>query len=148
MDLFGNPAMRWFALTYLLLVVKILAVGWITSFYRLRYRVYATPEDYALQGISVPASPPVGQEQIERARRAHQNDLENILPYFAVGFFFALTEPSLPVARFLYVTFFLARVLHTVFYLAALQPWRSLAFLVAQAALVVMLVLAFLRIAA
>ncbi len=146
MELLDSPAMRWFALTYLLLVLKMMAVGWVTSFYRLRYRVYATPEDYALQGISASVEPGEGKEPIERARRAHQNDLENILPFFAVGFFYALSGPSPGLAKTLFVTFLLARVLHTSFYLAALQPWRSLAFMVGQVAMLVMLALAIVRI--
>lgn len=138
-----QPAMRLFALTYLLLVLKMAAVGWVTSYYRLRKRVFSTPEDYTAQGLS-PRQ--VRDEDVERARRAHRNDLENILPFFAVGFFYALTQPSLGVARILFVGYLLARVLHSVFYLAALQPWRTLAFAVGQAITVVMLLITFARI--
>ncbi|GBD24836.1 hypothetical protein HRbin30_00149 [bacterium HR30] len=138
-----QPAMRLFALTYLLLVLKMAAVGWVTSYYRLRKRVFSTPEDYTAQGLS-PRQ--VRDEDVERARRVHRNDLENILPFFAVGFFYALTQPSLGVARILFVGYLLARVLHSVFYLAALQPWRTLAFAVGQAITVVMLLITFARI--
>ncbi|MCX8073703.1 MAG: MAPEG family protein [Candidatus Binatia bacterium] len=138
-----QPAMRVFALTYLLLVLKMLAVGWVTSYYRLRKRVFATPEDYALQGLS-PRE--VRDEDVERARRAHRNDLENILPFFAVGFFYALTQPNPAVARILFGGYLIARVLHSIFYLAALQPWRTLAFALGQAITVVMLLIAFARI--
>lgn len=147
MDMLQHEAMQWFALTYLLLVLKMMAVGWVTSLYRVRYRVFATPEDYALQGLSPASVPETQREQIERTRRAHQNDLENILPFFAVGFFYALTQPEPAVAKVLYSTFLVARVLHSVFYLAALQPWRSLAFLLGQLAMLVMLALAIGRIA-
>ncbi len=138
-----QPAMRLFALTYLLLVLKMMAIGWVTSYYRLRKRVFATPEDYALQGLS-PRQ--VRDEDVERARRAHRNDLENILPFFAVGFFYALTQPSIGVARILFVGYLLVRVLHSVFYLAAWQPWRSLVFALGQAIMVIMLLVAFARI--
>ncbi len=138
-----QPVMRLFALTYLLLVLKMLAVGFVTSYYRMRKRAFAVPEDYAMQGLS-PRQ--LVDPDVERARRAHRNDLENILPFFAVGFFFALTQPSLGVARVLFIGYLLARVLHTVFYLAALQPWRTLAFAVGQAITVVMLLATFARI--
>ncbi|GIW44988.1 MAG: hypothetical protein KatS3mg077_2270 [Candidatus Binatia bacterium] len=138
-----NPAMRLFAITYLLLVLKMLAIGWATSYYRLRKRVFATPEDYALQGLS-PRE--VRDEDVERTRRAHQNDLENILPFFAVGFFYALTQPPIGVARVFFVGYLAARVLHSVFYLAALQPWRSLAFALGQAIMIVMLLITLARI--
>lgn len=137
-----QPAMRVFALTYLLLVLKMLAVGWVTSYYRLRKRVFPAPEDYALQGLS-PRQ--VTDPDVERARRAHRNDLENILPFFAVGFFYALTQPPLGAAWVLFTGYLIARVLHTVFYLAALQPWRGLAFAVGQGFMLVTLILALVR---
>lgn len=138
-----QPAMRLFAITYLLLVLKMMAVGWVTSYYRIRKRVFATPEDYALQGLSARTA---RDEDVERARRAHRNDLENILPFFAVGFFYALTQPNVAAARVLFVGYLLARILHSVFYLAALQPWRTLVFALGQAITVVMLLIAFARI--
>lgn len=148
MELLQQDAMRWFALSYLVLVLKMMAVGWATSFYRVRYRVFAAPEDYALQGSAPTSGSESQREQIERTRRAHQNDLENILPFFAVGLFYALTQPQPSVAAALYATFLMARVLHSVFYLAGLQPWRSLAFLLGQTTMLVMLVLTLWRIAA
>lgn len=137
-----QPAMRIFAFTYLLLVLKMLAVGWVTSYYRLRKRVFPAPEDYALQGLS-PRQ--ISDPDVERARRAHRNDLENILPFFAVGFFYALTQPPVATAWILFGGYLIARVLHTVFYLAALQPWRSLAFAAGQGFMLVALVLTLFR---
>jgi uncharacterized MAPEG superfamily protein len=135
-ELLNNPALRLFGATYLILVLKMIAVGFATSFYRLRDKTYATPEDYALQGLT-----PRGgtNEDVERARRAHQNDLENILPYFGVGLLYALTNPSPTAARVFFIGYAVARILHSVFYLRAMQPWRTIAFAVAQVLLVVML---------
>jgi uncharacterized MAPEG superfamily protein len=123
--LLDSPAVRLFAACYLILVLKMMLTGGYTSFLRIRRQVYATPEDYALQGLSPSA---VADEQIERVRRAHRNDLENVLPFFAVGFFYALSEPSLLAARVGFIGFTLARILHTVCYVRSLQPWRTLAF--------------------
>jgi len=135
-DVLNNPALRLFGVTDLILVLKMLAVGFTTSFYRIRDKTYATPEDYALQGL--PPRPGVN-EDVERARRAHQNDLENILPYFGVGVLYALTNPSPTAARVFFIGYTVARILHSVFYLRAMQPWRTIAFTVAEVLLVVML---------
>ena len=134
--LLHNPALRLFGITYLILVVKMVAVGWATSFYRIRDKAFATPEDYALRGL-----PPktVVHEDIERVRRAHRNDLENILPYFGVGLLYALTNPSPTAAKIYFIGYTAARILHSVCYLLSLQPWRSIAFGVAQILMVVML---------
>jgi uncharacterized MAPEG superfamily protein len=134
--LVNNPALRLFGATYMILVLKMVAVGWATSFYRIRDKTFATPEDYALQGLTPKA---VVNEDVERARRAHRNDLENILPYFGVGLLYALTNPSPTAAKIYFVGYTTARVLHSVFYLLSLQPWRTVAFAVAQILMVLML---------
>lgn len=136
--LLANPVFRLFAIVYLVLVVKMAAVGVYTSTLRLGRKVYATPEDYAFQGLQVTAG---SDPDIERARRAHQNDLENILPFFAVGFFYALTRPSMLTAEILYVGYAGARLLHSFFYIRGLQPHRTIAFMVAALVSLAMLVL-------
>ena len=123
--LLANPALRLFAIVSLILVLKMAAVGLYTSTMRIGRKVFATPEDYALQGLQTRAA---SDPDIERVRRAHQNDLENILPFFVVGFFFALTRPPLLAAEILFIGFAVARILHSVFYIRAMQPHRTIAF--------------------
>jgi uncharacterized MAPEG superfamily protein len=121
----ADPVVRLFAVVYLLLVLKIAAVGSYTSVLRLRRKVFATPEDYKLQGLT---PRPIVDEDIERVRRAHQNDLENILPFFIVGFFYLMTQPSLFSARIYGIGYLLARTLHSIFYIRSMQPHRTIAF--------------------
>jgi len=135
--LLTNPTLRLFGITYLLLVLKMVAVGYATSFYRIRDKHFATPEDYRLQGLT----PKSGiNEDVERARRAHQNDLENILPYFGVGLLYALSNPSPGMARLCFIGFTVSRILHSIFYLLQLQPWRTLVWSVAHGLLLLMAV--------
>ena len=136
----SSPAVQLFGITYLILVLKMAAVGWYTSFLRIRDKAFATPEDYRLQGLTPKTQV---HEDVERARRAHRNDLENILPYFGVGLLYALSHPSMTAARIYFIGFTAARVLHTVFYLASLQPYRTIAFGVAQILMFVMLLSTF-----
>jgi len=135
--LLGIPAVRLFAIVALLLVLKMVAVQLYTSFLRLRSNVYATPEDYILRGLTPPTV--TRNEQIERVRRAHQNDLENILPFLAVGFLYALTRPTPLAAQIYFIGFLVARVLHSVFYIRGMQPHRTIAFSVGSVLMVVML---------
>ncbi len=121
----GDPVVRLYVVVYLLLGLKMAAVGTYTSVLRIRRRVFATPEDYALQGLAARAT---RDEDIERVRRAHQNDVENILPFFVVGFLYLLTGPSYTAAAIYLIGYLVARTLHSVFYIAGLQPHRTIAF--------------------
>lgn len=139
MDLLAQPAVRVFAFWYLILVLKMLMLIFRTSATRMRLSSFASPEDYAAVGASAPAAVAEPDERVERPRRALQNDLENILPFFGVGLIYALSGPSLGMARLLIGGFALARVAHTIFYLRGMQPHRSVAFVVGMVCLVCML---------
>lgn len=63
--------------------------------------------------------------------RAHLNDLENILPYLFVGLFYVLTNPSVYVAQTLFFVAAIARIAHSIVYVAAIpQPARGLAWMI------------------
>jgi uncharacterized MAPEG superfamily protein len=140
-SLLAEPAVRVFAFWYLILVLKMLAVVVATSLARFRTGTFATPEDYAAQGVTAPQGATTSPE-VERVRRCLQNDLENILPFFGVGLIYASTGPSLTLARIYFAGFAVARIAHTVAYLRGMQPHRTIAFGVAQLFLLLMLVTA------
>jgi uncharacterized MAPEG superfamily protein len=118
--------MRLFSICAAILTINMLLKATLIGVLRNMRGVHISPEDYRLLGR--PVRPP--DELIERTRRAHQNDVENILPFFGIGLLFALSGVSPTVAWWLIVVFTASRLLHTVFYLAALQPWRSLIYTV------------------
>jgi uncharacterized MAPEG superfamily protein len=136
-EFLAAPTVHLYAVVALLLVLKMVAVGFYTSAVRIRRRVFATPEDYALRNLA-PAGVP--DEDVERVRRAHRNDLENVLPFLVVGLLYALTGPSLAAARIYLIGFLVARTLHSVFYIRAMQPHRTIAFTVGMVLMLAMLV--------
>jgi len=120
-----DPVVRLYVVIYLLLVLKMAVVGTYTSILRLGRKVYATAEDYAFQGL---ARKTTVDEDVERVRRAHRNDLENILPFFVVGFCYLLTSPSWNAAAIYLIGYLIARIAHSVFYIRSMQPYRTIAF--------------------
>ncbi|XP_044031413.1 prostaglandin E synthase [Siniperca chuatsi] len=113
-----------------LLVIKMYILAIITGQVRLRKKAFANPED-ALRhgGLQYHRQDPY----VERCRRAHINDMENILPFLFLGAIYSMIGPSLAVARFHFLVFLMSRTLHSIAYLFALQaPTRSLAYIVAQ----------------
>jgi glutathione S-transferase len=143
-SLLDDPVYHLLAVVSVLLVFKMMLVGTWTSVIRIRRSVYATPEDYAFRGLAAGAGV---DADVERTRRAHRNDLENVLPFLAVAPFYAMTAPSLTGARILFWGFFIGRALHSIFYIRGRQPHRTIAFGVAQVLFVVMLVLTLIRLA-
>lgn len=84
------------------------------------------PEDCIfVKGLEVKS-----HEDIDRLRRAHLNDLENVVPFLIIGFFFILTEPHVGVACWLIRIASVARILHTIVYAVfpVRQPARAICF--------------------
>ncbi|CAH1995882.1 unnamed protein product [Acanthoscelides obtectus] len=78
---------------------------------------------------------PITNESVERVRRAHQNDLENIQIYFVAAFSYLMTSPSPWLAKTLFLTFTAARIAYTLVYAVVVvpQPARFLACFVGYA---------------
>jgi len=58
-------------------------------------------------------------ERVERIRRIHLNDLENLPFFLAAGFLYVLTQPSLLLAQVLLYGYVVSRLLHFAAYLTA-----------------------------
>ena len=55
-------------------------------------------------------------DYVDRSRRMHRNDLENIPAFWAAGLLFVLVDPALGLAQFLFYGFVLARFAHFIAY--------------------------------
>ncbi|KAH1179277.1 prostaglandin E synthase [Mauremys mutica] len=113
-----------------ILIIKMYVLAIITGQVRLRKKAFANPED-ALRngGLQYCREDP----DVERCRRAHRNDMENIFPFLFLGAIYSLLEPSPIVARIHFLIFCVGRIVHTVAYLLRLKaPTRSVAYSVAQ----------------
>ncbi|KAI1904734.1 hypothetical protein AGOR_G00008750 [Albula goreensis] len=128
-----------------LLILKMYIIAIITGQVRLRKKAFANPEDAMRHGgVQYHREDP----DVERCRRAHRNDMENIFPFLFLGAVYSMTGPTLSVARIHFQVFFLARVFHTIAYLCSLKaPTRSLAYIIAQVPCFSMLVQVLLAVA-
>lgn len=126
-ELLAQPALRAWGIACAVVALKTMAVAVYTSSIRIRRGVFISPEDYALQGLQPGAAT---DAEVERARRIHQNDLENGLPFALVGLVYALTGPSAVGSWICFAGFPIARVLHTIFYARGLMPHRTIAYAV------------------
>ncbi|XP_037028772.1 microsomal glutathione S-transferase 1-like isoform X2 [Bradysia coprophila] len=127
-ELTRNEVFRVYVFWSGVLVLKMLFMSVFTGMTRFRTKTFANPEDLVSKKLKVK----FGDEDVERIRRAHRNDLENILPFFTIGFFYIFTSPSVYFATQLYRAAAISRLLHTFVYAVVVvpQPARAIAFFV------------------
>ncbi|XP_055047121.2 microsomal glutathione S-transferase 1.1 [Paramisgurnus dabryanus] len=115
-----------------IVILKMMLMSPITSYFRLTKKVFANLEDTGLVKITEDRKKFVRVDpDVERVRRCHQNDLENIVPFVVIGLLYALTGPDLSSALLHFRVFVGSRFIHTVAYLMSLpQPSRALAWIV------------------
>lgn len=114
-----NPVFTTYAIAASLMILKTLGMAWLTVWQMLRLKSgYRAPED--LRRTLINPAPHPGQtlldERVERFRRIHQNDLENVPFFLAAGLLFVLTAPSLLTAQILFYGYAVSRFLHFVAY--------------------------------
>ncbi|MBI6954616.1 MAPEG family protein [Pseudomonas sp. B21-023] len=120
-----NVALSVYACCVVVLFIKMLAISCYQGYFRLRFLAFTNSEDAAVFRRS---ASPSELPQVTRAAQAWRNDLENIPMFIALaGLAVALDAPAASTA-WLSGMFTVARVLHTVTYLARLQPWRTLSY--------------------
>jgi len=117
-----NPVFVAYAVAAALMVLKIMGQGWMTVVLMTRADAgLVSPED--LRQTVANKNPRPEQlhphPDVERSRRMHRNDLENIPAFLACGLLFVTTEPPLWVAVLLFALFVLARLAHTLVYATA-----------------------------
>ncbi len=136
--LVNNRAFGTYALCAAILALKMLVSAVYTGICRMRSGGYVNPEDAAAFGKGARAGE-VEQPAVAHALRIQRNDLENIPAFFAIGLIYVLLGAT-PFGAAVYCwTFTIARVVHTLTYMAHLQPWRAIAYFVGVACLVGMI---------
>ena len=122
-----ESTLHWYALCVVVLFFKMFAISLYQGFHRIGRQQFCNPEDAAFVGR---AAAPEELPQVQRAARAWRNDLENIPPFLALAAVYVALQLSPSLAPWLFGGFTLARIAHTVCYLAGLQPWRTMAYAV------------------
>jgi glutathione S-transferase len=111
----ANPVFAAYAAAACLMVLKTVAMAWATVWKMMRVKGgYRAPEDARKTPLN--PAPRAGQtdpdERVERFRRIHQNDLENVPFFLAAGFLYVLTDPAHWLAQTLFYGYAASRFLH------------------------------------
>ena len=79
------------------------------------FKAFANPEDILI-GDPKSIKPNLADPDVERVRRNHLNDIENIIPFVLIGFAYVACNPSADTALWHFRLFFFSRLLHTFAY--------------------------------
>ncbi|WP_333818341.1 MAPEG family protein [Tabrizicola sp.] len=117
-----NPVFVTWMIATALTVLKVMGQGWMTVYRMMKAGGgYAAPEDLR-PGLINKAPDPQQLEvndYVDRSRRMHRNDLENIPAFWAAGLIFVAVGPPLWLAQALMYGFVAARAAHAVAYATA-----------------------------
>jgi uncharacterized MAPEG superfamily protein len=110
-----NPIFVTYVIAATLMIIKMMGQGWITVARMMKIGGgFLNPED-ANQGMTNP-NPRPGQldadEYVERSRRMHRNDTENIPVFLIAGLLFVLTQPPLWLAQVALFGYVASRLAH------------------------------------
>lgn len=115
----SDPVFATWAIASALLVLKVMGQGWMTVYRMMKVNAgWASPEDLR-PGLINKAPDPSQLEvndYVDRSRRMHRNDLENIPAFWVAGLVFAASAPPLWLAQVLMYGFVATRAAHALAY--------------------------------
>jgi glutathione S-transferase len=117
-----DPLFATYAIAASILILKTLSMAWLTVYRMMKVKGgFRAPEDLRKTRLNPNPTPSQLEpnEEVERVRRIHHNDLENIPFFLVAGFLFVLSGPSLLLARVLLYGYVASRLLHFAAYLTA-----------------------------
>ena len=118
----NDPVFATYVIAASLMIIKMMGQGWITVARMMKVGGgYVNPEDEEPGMIN--SEPRPGQtdpdEYVERSRRMHRNDTENVPIFLVAGLLFVLTQPPLWLAQLLLYGYVASRFGHFWAYIAA-----------------------------
>ena len=117
-----DPLFATYVIAATLMILKAVSMSWLTVVRMMQARSgFRPPED--LKKTPLNPTPHADQlapdERVDRIRRIHLNDLENLPFFLASGFLYVLTQPPLLLAQLLLYGYVASRLLHFLAYLTA-----------------------------
>ena len=117
-----NPVFRTYLIAASLMILKMAGQAWMTVYRMTKVKGgYRSPEDVKRSPFNPQPSPDqtAPNEYVDRSRRIHQNDGENIPLFLVVGFLLVMVAPPLWIAQVVFYGYAGTRILHTIAYATA-----------------------------
>lgn len=97
-----------------------------TELTRLKYNMYATPEEWDENGVKREQVSQQGWSELERHHNAHRNATENVVYFVFLAFVMSLISPTLLAAQVWMIVFAVARLGYTYCYLNGMSGARGI----------------------
>jgi glutathione S-transferase len=117
-----NPLFATYVIAATLMILKAVSMSWLTVVRMMQVKGgFRSPEDLRKTPLNPEPDPRQLEpnERVDRIRRIHLNDLENVPFFLVAGYLYVLTEPSLLLARLLLYGYVASRLLHFAAYASA-----------------------------
>jgi len=117
-----NPVFCTYLIAASLMILKMAGQAWMTVYRMTKVKGgYRSPEDVKRSPFNPQpsADQTMPNEYVERSRRIHQNDGENIPLFLVVGFLLVVVAPPLWIAQVVFYGYAATRILHTIAYATA-----------------------------
>ncbi|CAN1501800.1 Membrane-associated, eicosanoid/glutathione metabolism (MAPEG) protein [Paracoccaceae bacterium] len=117
-----NPVFVVYLIASALMVLKVMGQGWMTVYRMMRAKAgLASPEDLRPGLINREPDPSQLEvnDYVDRSRRMHRNDLENIPAFWCAGLLFVAVGPPLWLAQVVMYGFVISRAAHALAYATA-----------------------------
>jgi uncharacterized MAPEG superfamily protein len=125
--LVGNPAFCVYSVSALVLCLNMLVLWGLSGGVRAKTKTTPNKEDMGTvsKGAALAENAP---EPVARVLRAHANATANIIPFLFIALLYVAWGGSPQSTTIFCAIFVVARVLHSIVYIAGLQPWRTVFF--------------------
>lgn len=133
------PAIQPYVVSLLVLSLNAIGLANASALTRAQADEAINPEDAKLNKKPTAVVYEGGNDRTARYRRAHRNALENTPIFMITAFVLTSMGASSTVGAALFYSYAAFRVLHSVCYVKAIQPFRTLAFVLALLVQVVVL---------
>jgi glutathione S-transferase len=112
---FDNPVFRYYAVAAALMILKMMSQGWITVYRMIKVQGGYRYQEDAQRSLANPHPSPeqlLPNEYVERSRRMHGNDVENIPLFLVTGLLYVCAAPSDGLALTVFAAYVLSRFAH------------------------------------
>ena len=135
------PELKLYAICSAVLTLQMLFLGALTAATRAKHNGYLSPEDGKVSRANATYVGAAEHPDTARVQRVHRNLLESLPLFFALGGIYLATGAPATGATVCFLGFTVARLLHMIVYLKAIQPWRTIFYALGSLSLLAMIVL-------